>query len=86
MKSIVCAIALVAVSFAASAADAPPAPKGTVCFVNTLRTPFPEAISCRDLGKFATVAEIYERGYRVVTAGILAETGGAMFLIIEERK
>jgi hypothetical protein len=61
--------------------------KGTVCFANSLRDTEHIAIFCKGLGKFASVAEIYERGYRVVSSGVLPETAiSTVFLIIEERK
>lgn len=63
--------------------------KGTVCFAQTLRDTEHVAIFCKGLGKFASIAEIYERGFRVVSSGIVAEAGigtGTVFLIIEERK
>ena len=73
-------------SNAAEAAETGPI-KGTVCFANSLRDTERVAIACKGLGKFASVAEIYERGYRVVSSGVLPEAGtGTVFLIIEERK
>lgn len=67
---------------------AQPAPlKGTVCFANLQRDSEQGSISCKGLGKFASVAEIYDRGYRVVSSGVLPSSGpGTAFLIIEERK
>jgi len=61
--------------------------KGTVCFANSLRDTERVAIYCKGLGEFASVAEIYERGFRIVSSGVLPEAGtGAVFLIIEERR
>jgi hypothetical protein len=75
-------------SFATTSSSAQTSPmKGTVCFANSLRDTEHVAISCKGLGKFASVAEIYERGFRVVSSGVLPEAGtGTVFLIIEERK
>jgi hypothetical protein len=89
-KIVLCALVLVGSSaISAVAADAPagPAPKGTVCFSNALRNTEAVPISCKGLGKFASVAEIYDRGYRVVSTGVITEAGtGTVYLIIEERK
>lgn len=71
----------------ASDASASTAPKGTVCFANSLRNTEQIAISCKGLGKFNSIAEIYERGYRIVSSGVLPEAGtGTVFFFIEERK
>lgn len=83
------AVILAACGAAANASDAPtsPPPKGTVCFANSLRNTEQVAISCKGLGKFTSIAEIYERGYRVVSSGVLPEAGtGTVFFFIEERK
>jgi hypothetical protein len=88
---IVCCLAVIAavLSFTAFAADPPPGgpPKGTVCFAMTLRNTEQAHIACKGLGKFSSVAEIYEKGYRVVSSGVFPEAGvSTVFLIIEERK
>jgi len=71
------------------AADTPtaPPPKGTICFSNSIRNTDQIPISCKGLGKFSSIAEIYDRGFRVVSSGVIPEAGiGTVFLIIEERK
>jgi hypothetical protein len=71
------------------ATDAPAGapPKGTVCFSNAIRNTEQIPISCKNFGKFSSVAEIYERGYRVVSSGVLPEAGtGTVFFFIEERR
>lgn len=76
---------IIRASFAADAASGPP-PKGTICYgTNGLRMADTQPISCKELGRFSSVAEIYERGYRVVSSGVLPEPGGTIFLIIEQR-
>lgn len=61
--------------------------KGTVCFSSQIRDTEKVNISCKGLGKFATVAEIYERGFRIVSSGVLQEAGNnTVFFFIEERK
>jgi hypothetical protein len=79
-----------AFSFFATAADAAEAGpvKGTVCFTNSLRDTERSPISCKGLSaKFASVAEIYERGYRVVSSGVVPDvTAVTVFLIIEEMR
>lgn len=88
-KRIFGAVILAACGVSANASDAPtsPPPKGTVCFANSLRNTEQIAISCKGLGKFNSIAEIYERGYRVVSSGVLPEAGtGTVFFFIEERK
>ena len=87
-KAVFSAVILTATCASSGAADVPAgsAPKGTICYgANGLRTVETQPISCRGLGKFASVAEIYERGYRVVTSGVLPEAGGTIYLIIESR-
>lgn len=71
------------------AADAPPSPppKGTVCFSNAIRNTEQVPIFCKNVGKFSSVGDIYERGYRVVSSGVLPEAGtGTVFFFIEERR
>jgi hypothetical protein len=88
-KRIFGAVILAACGVSANASDATtsPPPKGTVCFSNSLRNTEQIAISCKGLGKFNSIAEIYERGYRVVSSGVLPEAGtGTVFFFIEERK
>jgi hypothetical protein len=90
MKIVCClAVSAAVLSFTAFAADPPPGgpPKGTVCFSNSLRNADQIPIACKGLGKFSSVAEIYEKGYRVVSSGVFIEAGvSTVFLIIEERK
>ena len=88
-KRIFGAVILAASCTAANATEATTSspPKGTVCFSYTLRNTEQGGISCKGLGKFSSVAEIYERGYRVVSSGVLPEAGaGTVFFFIEERK
>lgn len=75
----------------ASFADA--TPKGTLCYSNNITFEKDStSISCRGInGAFRSVAEIYERGYRVVTSGFVPDprSGGSsqtMYFVIEERK
>jgi hypothetical protein len=64
-----------------------PAPKGTVCFANSIRDTERVNISCKGLGKFSSVAEIYERGYRIVSTSVIHETQvGTVVIFIEEKK
>jgi Lon protease-like protein len=78
----------------ASAADGPanPAPKGTICYSNNITLEEDRTlISCRGLGRFKSLAELFEHGYRVVTSGFVPNptNGGntaAMYFVIEERK
>jgi hypothetical protein len=74
--------------FSTTSALAQTAPlKGTICFAASIREADKSPIACKGLGKFLSVAEIYEHGYRVVSSGVLPETpAGTVFLIIEERK
>lgn len=61
--------------------------KGTVCFSNQIRDTEKVNIFCKGLGKFVSVAEIYERGFRIVSSGVLPEAGtNTVFFFIEERK
>jgi opacity protein-like surface antigen len=88
-KRIFGAVIVAACGSAANASDAPtpPPPKGTVCFANSLRNTEQVGIWCKALGKFSSIADIYERGYRVVSSGVLPEAGtGTVFFFIEERK
>ena len=70
-------------------------PKGTICYSNSLVVAG-EAnliINCKGLGKFNSIAEIYDRSYRVVSSGFVPESRPGMpaftstiYMIIEERK
>ena len=87
-KAVFSAVILAALSTSSGAVDAPASgvPKGTICYgSNGLRTADAQPITCKGLGRFTSVADIYERGYRVVTSGVLPEAGGTVFLIIELR-
>ncbi len=88
-KTIFSTVILAACSAAAIAADAPPspAPKGTVCFSYEMRNTEKVPIGCKGLGRFFSIAEIYERGYRVVSSTTVME--GPVYTVIffiEERK
>ena len=73
-------------SVAASAQDARPI-KGTVCFVNHMREIEQVPFFCKGLGKIASVNELYERGYRVVSSTVLQESVvNTVVFFIEERK
>jgi hypothetical protein len=87
-SKIVAATMTAFITFVTISASAQIAPvKGTVCFAVSIREAERSPIACKGLGKFASVAEIYEHGYRVVSSGVLPETpAGTVFLIIEERK
>lgn len=64
-----------------------PAPKGTVCFANAIRDTERVNISCKGLGKFSSIAEIYEKGYRVVSSSVINETQvGTLVIFIEQSK
>ena len=83
------ALLLTIAATSAVAVDAPdgPPPKGTVCFARSLRDTEQIPMFCKGLGNMASVAEIYERGYRVVSTGITPEAGtGTVWLIIEKTR
>lgn len=93
--SFVCAVLLA--SLAASAADAPAgaAPKATICYSTNISAKAGEqtVIGCQGLGKFGSLHEIYERGYRVVASGFVPDPRPGMspftqtmYFVIEERK
>ncbi len=73
-------------SVAAGAQDAGPI-KGTVCFTYDIRNTEQVPFSCKGLGKFANVSDLYERGYRVVSSTVVKETSvNTVVFFIEERK
>ena len=69
---------------AADKAMGPP-PKGTICFVNSIRHTNQVPLFCEGLGDFESIAAIYERGYRVTATGSLEEAGTGIYLIIEKK-
>lgn len=73
---------------ASPSAPTPPQPRGTVCTHYVLNAPDDvPVITCKGIGKILSVAELYERGYRVVSATQATGTGqGVVFIYIEERK
>jgi hypothetical protein len=96
-KAISVAYILTALAVPAFAADAllGSAPKGTICYSNNLVVAGESnaLINCKGLGKFTSIAEIYERGYRVVNTGFLPDPRpgvppltSTLYLIVEERK
>lgn len=89
-KRIFCAVILAACGVVANAADTPPgpSPKGTICYSYNIGLEKDQTvIGCRGLGKFSSIAELYEKGYRVVNSGFVpGGTGQTMYFIIEERK
>ena len=88
------ALGVVGSVVSAFAADPPggSAPKGTICYSNNLAVAGEQTalIGCKGVGRFTSVSEIYERGYRVVSSGFLPETRNGLppltttiYLIIE---
>lgn len=68
-------------------------PKATICFSYNLAkssTQLP-SLNCDSLGSVANLAELYEKGYRVVSSGILSEQypGGVttrmLYFVVELR-
>jgi|GEM_PF-6491933 len=89
-KCIFGAVILAACGICAKAADAPASlpPKGTICYSYNIGLEKDQTvIGCRGLGKFSSIAELYEKGYRVVNSGFVpGGTGQTMYFIIEDRK
>lgn len=84
--------ALACLSGMAGAQTAPSSPvppmRGTVCAHFALNAPDDaQVVTCKGLGKFLSIAELYERGYRVVSSSAATGTAqGVIFIYIEERK
>lgn len=86
-KPILLATILVASCGLSHAADsASSAPKGTICYSNSLRSTTNPQVTCKDLGIFPSIAAIYERGYRVVASGHIPGPENLAYFIVEERK
>ncbi len=84
-KQLIAAFIVAAFSFGATAEEPKVPPKGTICFAgNSLRNLKDVPMGCVGLGRMSSIAEIYERGYRVVATG--TEVGGLTnYFIIEQR-
>jgi len=96
------AVALVASLAAISAhvavaADAPQGsvPRATICYSNNMSPKAGEqtVIGCQGLGKFSSLHELYERGFRVVSSGFVPDPRvgmspftQTMYFLVEERK
>lgn len=84
-KTIFFALILTALSFASNATEANPnLPKATICYsTNAMRLIDQQPMSCKGLGKFNSIDDLYQRGYRVVSSGVIPEAGSTIYLIIE---
>lgn len=87
MRIILGAVALTSCGLSAFAADSAPEPlpKGTVCFSHDMRTLATSPLSCVNLGKFSSVAALYERGYRVVSATYGEPQNVGLYTLIVEQ-
>ncbi len=97
MKNYPCLILLsLLISAPLVAADPPGGQvRGTMCTSNSLMVPGEKntLIACKGMGPFNSVAEIYDRGFRVVSSGFLPDSRPGFpplthgfYMIIEERK
>lgn len=97
MRNLVIA-AVFLTSFTVSAVAAEPSAtspvKGAICYSNNLVVPGEQSvvISCKGIGRFGSVVEMYEKGFRVVSSGFLPESRpgmppltSTMYLIVEQR-
>ena len=88
LKSMFCSAIVASLSLFASASSAQDvaSPKGTICFTYNIRDIAKVPFTCTGLGKFASINELYERGYRVVSSTVLQEsTVNTLIFFIEKR-
>lgn len=84
-RTIFCAFILTALSFSSRATETSSnPPKATICYSsNAMRVIDQQPMSCKGLGKFNSIDELYQRGYRVVSSGVIPEPGSTIYLIVE---
>lgn len=86
LRFVALCVALGFAHVAPSFAEEAEKPLGTVCFSSNIRNTEQRNFSCKDLGSFQSVNDLYKAGYRVVTSSVINEAGMQVLVFFVEKR